>query len=75
VRSRPARTDRSEDAPAFAPQVTDDAAARIAQDLNAYGATQLRREIVQSKKDDDQTFAIVKFVFPRGDATSRLCQT
>jgi hypothetical protein len=27
---------------------------------------------VQTKKDGDQAFAIVKFVFPRGDATSLL---
>ena len=32
----------------------------------------LRAEIVQSKKEDDQTFTTIKFVFPRGDATSLL---
>jgi len=32
----------------------------------------MRAEIVKSKKEGDQTFAIVKFVFPRGDATSLL---
>ena len=64
------RTDRSQYAPAFAPQVTDEAVARMAHDLNAYGAAPLRAEIVQSKKEGDQTFATVKFVFPRGDATS-----
>ena len=30
----------------------------------------LRAEIVQSKKDGDQTVYEMKFVFPRGDATS-----
>ena len=45
---------------------------RIAHDLNRYGAAPLRAEIVQTKKDGDQTFAILKFVFPRGDATSLL---
>jgi hypothetical protein len=64
------RTDRSQYAPAFAPQVTDEAVARMAHDLNAYGAAPLRAEIVQSKKDGDETFATIKFVFPRGDATS-----
>jgi hypothetical protein len=63
-------TDRSQYSPAFAPQVTDDAVARMAHDLNVYGAAPLRAEIVQTKKEGDQTFAIVKFVFPRGDATS-----
>jgi hypothetical protein len=66
------RTDRSQYAPAFASQVTDAAVARIARDLNTYGAAPLRAEIVQTRKDGDQTFAIVKFVFPRGDATSLL---
>ena len=66
------RTDRSQYAPAFAPQVTDEAVARMSHDLNRYGASPLRAEIVQSKKEGDQTFATVKFVFPRGDATSLL---
>ena len=64
------RTDRSQYAPAFAPQVTNEAVARMAHDLNAYGAAPLRAEIVQTKKEGDQTFATVKFVFPRGNATS-----
>ncbi len=66
------RTDRSQYSAAFAPQVTDAAVARIAQDLNRYGAAPLRAEIVRSKKEGDQTLAMVKFVFPRGDATSLL---
>lgn len=66
------RTDRSQYAAAFAPQVTDEAVARIAHDLNRYGVAPLRAEIVQTKIDGDQTFAVLKFVFPRGDATSLL---
>src|SRR5271165_4065657 len=66
------RTDRSQYAPAFGPQVTNEAVARISHDLNRYGAAPLRAEIVQTKKDGEQTFAVVKFVFPRGDATSLL---
>ena len=66
------RSDRSEYAPKFAPQVTDEAVARISRDLNRYGASPLRAEIVQIRKDGDQTFAVLKFVFPRGDATSLL---
>ncbi len=66
------RTDRSQYAPAFAPEVTDAAVARIAHDLNAYGAAPLRAEIVQTKIEGDQTLAMIKFVFPRGDATSLL---
>lgn len=66
------RTDRSQYSPAFAPQMTDEAVAAMARDLNRYGASPLRAEIVNTKKEGDQTFAIVKFVFPRGDATSLL---
>jgi hypothetical protein len=66
------RTDRSQYSADLAPQVTDAVVARIAHDLNTYGASPLRAEIVQTKKDGDQTFAVVKFVFPRGDATSLL---
>ncbi len=66
------RTDRSQYAPAFVAQVTDEAVATMARDLNRYGAAPLRAEIVKTEKDGDQTFAIVKFVFPRGDATSLL---
>ena len=44
------RTDRSQYAPAFAPKVTDEAVARMAHVLNAYGAAPLRAEIVQTKK-------------------------
>jgi len=66
------RTDRSQYAPGFVAQVTDQAVARMAHDLNAYGAAPLRAEIVQSKKEGDQTFTMIKFVFPPGDATSLL---
>jgi|SRR5208283_2945179 len=66
------RTDRSQYAPGFVAQVTDEALARMAHDLNAYGASPLRAEIVQTKKEGDQTFTTIKFVFPRGDATSLL---
>ena len=66
------RADRSQYSPAFAPQVTDEAVARISHDLNRYGAAPLRAEVVQTKKDGDQSFTVLKFVFPRGDATSLL---
>ncbi len=66
------RTDRSQYAAAFAPLVTDAAVAGMAHDLNRYGAAPLRAEIVRTGKDGDQTFATIKFVFPRGDATSLL---
>jgi hypothetical protein len=52
--------------------VTDDAVKEMSHALNEYGASPLRAEIVQTRKSGEQTFYIVKFVFPRGDATSLL---
>jgi hypothetical protein len=66
------RTDRSQYTPAYGTQVTDAAVKEMSHALNEYGASPLRAEIVQTRKIDDQTFYIVKFVFPRGDATSLL---
>jgi len=65
-------TDRSQYAAAYRAQVTDDAVKAMSHVLNKYGASPLRAEIVQNRKIDDQTFYVVKFVFPRGDATSLL---
>ncbi|HTR14671.1 MAG TPA: hypothetical protein VMI72_15815 [Roseiarcus sp.] len=64
------RTDRSLYAPGFVAEVTDAAIAAMSRDLNRYGAGPLRAEIVRTGKDGGQTFYTMKFVFPRGDATS-----
>ena len=66
------RTDRVQYAPAYRAQVTDDAVKAMSQALDKYGASPVRAEIVQTRKIDEQTFYMVKFVFPRGDATSLL---
>jgi len=66
------RTDRSRYAAAYRIQVTDDAVKAMSHALNEYGASPLHAEIVQTRKIDEQTFYVVKFVFPRGDATSLL---
>jgi hypothetical protein len=66
------RTDRSQYAPAYRAQVTDDAVKEMSHALNQYGASPLRAEIVQTRKSGEQTFYVVKFVFPRGDATTLL---
>ena len=66
------RTDRSQYAPAYALQITDDAVKGMAHTLNRYGASPLHAEIVLTKKYGEQTFYEVKFVFPRGDSTSLL---
>jgi hypothetical protein len=52
--------------------VTDGAVKMMSLDLNRYGASPLRAEITQTRKIGEQTFYIVKFIFPRGDATTLL---
>ena len=64
------RTDPSQYAPAYGAQVTDDAVKAMSRALNGYGASPLRAEIMQTRKIDQQRFYVVKFVFPRGDATT-----
>lgn len=66
------RTDRSQYTPAYRSQVTDNAVKAMSHALNEYGASPVRAEIVQTRKIGEQTFYVVKFVFPRGDATSLL---
>ena len=66
------RTDRSQYASVYRPQVTDDAVKEMSHALDKYGGSPLRAEIVQTRKIGEQTFYMVKFVFPRGDATSML---
>jgi len=66
------RTDRSQYAPDFVAEVTDEAVQKMSRDVNKYGASPLRAEILQTRKGDKQTLYLVKFIFPRGDATSVL---
>jgi hypothetical protein len=66
------RTDRSQYAPVYRAQVTNDAIKEMSSALDKYGSSPLRAEIVQTRKDGEQTFYVVKFVFPRGDATTLL---
>ncbi|MGC1251047.1 MAG: hypothetical protein WA889_09310, partial [Xanthobacteraceae bacterium] len=39
---------------------------------NQYGASPLRAEIMKKRSAENQKFYLVKFIFPRGDATSLL---
>ena len=64
------RTDRALYAPAYAAQLNDTAVRELSKALNAYGGSPVSAELVQARKGDTQTFYIVKFRFPRGDATS-----
>jgi hypothetical protein len=56
----------------YGAQLTDDAVQAMSHQLNQYGASPIRAEIMQKRSVDNQTFYQVKLVFPRGDAASVL---
>jgi hypothetical protein len=66
------KIDRTEYTAAYGAQLTDDAVQAMAHRLNEYGASPLRVEVMQKRVIDNQTFYLVKLIFPRGDAASLL---
>lgn len=64
--------DRTQYATAYGAQLTPEAVQAMSQHLNQYGASPLRAEIMKKRSVENQTFYLVKFVFPRGDAASLL---
>ena len=64
--------DRSQYAAAYGAQLTPKAVQAMSQHLNQYGASPLRAEIMNKRSVENQKFYLVKFIFPRGDATSLL---
>ena len=66
------KIDRTQYATAYGAQLTDEAVQAMSRYVNQYGASPTSAEIMQSRIIDDQTFYLVKLMFPRGDATSLL---
>ena len=66
------KIDRTQYTAAYGAQLTDDAVQAMSHQLNQYGASPLRAEIMQKRSVDNQTFYQVKLIFPRGDAASLL---
>jgi hypothetical protein len=64
--------DRTQLTDAYSAQLTDQAVREMYHRLNEYGASPKSAEIVQSRTIGDQTFHVVKFLFPRSDAASLL---
>jgi hypothetical protein len=64
--------DRSQYAGAYGAQLTPEAVRAMSRHLNQYGASPLRAEIMKERSVENQKFYLVKFIFPRGDATSLL---
>jgi hypothetical protein len=66
------KIDRTQYTVAYGAQLTDDAVQAMSHQLNEYGASPVRAEIMQKRSVDNQTLYQVKLVFPRGDAASLL---
>ena len=64
--------DRTQYTAAYGAQLTPEAVQAMSQHLNQYGASPLRAEIMKKRSVENQTFYLVKFIFPRGDAASLL---
>jgi hypothetical protein len=72
ARMQAGQFDRTQYASPYSAQLTDEAVQQMTQLLNQYGGSPKDAEIMQSRTVGDQTFHLVKFIFPRGDATSIL---
>jgi hypothetical protein len=66
------KIDRTQLTATYSAQLTDDAVREMSRKVNLYGAPPRRAEILQSRTIADQTFYLVKLIFPRGDAASLL---
>ena len=66
------KLDRTQYAAAYGAQLTDEAVRAMSKHLNVYGASPLRAEIMKKRSVENQTFYLVKFIFPRGDAAGLL---
>lgn len=64
--------DRTQLTEPYSDQLTDHAVQQMSRRLNEYGASPGSAEILQSRTIGDQTFHLLKFHFPRGDAASFL---
>ena len=62
--------DRAQLAAAYSAQLTDDAIREMTHNVNLYGASPTSAKILRSRTMADQTFYLVKLIFPRGDAAS-----
>ena len=64
--------DRTRLAAPYSAQLSDEAVRQMSQKVNLYGASPTSAQILQSRTIGDQTFYLVKLIFPRGDAASLL---
>jgi hypothetical protein len=71
---RAAQIDRTQLAADYSAQLTDDAVQAMSRYLKEYkyGASPTSAEVLKTRTIGEQTFYVVKLVFPRGDAASLL---
>jgi hypothetical protein len=56
----------------YSAQLTDDAVRAMAHNVNLYATSPTSAQISHSRRIADQTFYLVKLIYPRGDAASLL---
>jgi hypothetical protein len=66
------RIDRTRLTPRYSAQLTDDAVQAMSRQLKRYGALPTDAQVLRSRTMDDQTFYLVKLLFPRGDSAAML---
>jgi hypothetical protein len=71
---RTGQIDRAQLAADYSPQLTDDAVQAMSRYLKEYeyGASPTGAQVLKTRTIGEQTFYVVKLVFPRGDAASLL---
>jgi hypothetical protein len=67
-----AQIDRTQLTPRYSAQLTDDAVLAMSSQLKRYGASPRAAQVLRTRRIDDQTFYLVKLVFPRGDSAAML---
>ena len=74
AKMRTGQIDRTQLAADYSAQLTDDAVQAMSQYLKKYdyGASPSGAQVLQTRTIGEQTFYVVKLVFPRGDAASLL---
>jgi hypothetical protein len=73
-RMRTGQIDRTQLTASYSAQLTNDAVQEMSRYLNEhkYGASPTSAEILRTRTIGEQTFYLVKLIFPRGDAASLL---
>ena len=74
AKMRTGQIDRTQLAAAYSAQLTDDAVQAMSRYLKEYeyGASPTGAQVLKTRAIGEQTFYVVKLVFPRGDAASLL---